>query len=48
MAKRVTSRYLPGGRTAYWRKVKHRRYEWFELLGWRAPVGGDPGWPARW
>ncbi len=43
VAKRVTSRYWPGRRTPYWRKVKHRSYEWFELLGWRAPKGRDPG-----
>jgi bifunctional non-homologous end joining protein LigD len=43
VAKRVTSRYWPGRRTPYWRKVKHRSYEWFDLLGWRAPVGRDPG-----
>src|SRR5262249_43924526 len=43
VAKRVTSRYWPGRRTAYWRKVKHRRYEWFDLLGWRAPSGRNPG-----
>ncbi len=24
VAKRVTSRYWPGGRSPYWRKVKHR------------------------
>jgi hypothetical protein len=27
----------------YWRKVKHRSYEWFDLLGWLAPKGRDPG-----
>jgi bifunctional non-homologous end joining protein LigD len=43
VAKRVTSRYWPGRRTPYWRKVKHRTYEWFELPGWRAPAGRDPG-----
>jgi bifunctional non-homologous end joining protein LigD len=43
VAKRVTSRYWPGRRTPYWRKVKHKSYEWFELLGWRAPKGRDPG-----
>jgi bifunctional non-homologous end joining protein LigD len=43
VAKRVTSRYWPGRRTPYWRKVKHRTFEWFELLGWRAPAGRDPG-----
>ena len=43
VAKRVTSRYWPGRRTPYWRKVKHRSYEWFDLLGWRAPKGRDPG-----
>jgi bifunctional non-homologous end joining protein LigD len=43
VAKRVTSRYWPGRRTPYWRKVKHRSYEWFELLGWRAPAGRDSG-----
>jgi bifunctional non-homologous end joining protein LigD len=43
VAKRVTSRYWPGKRTPYWRKVKHRRYGWFELLGWRAPLGRNPG-----
>jgi bifunctional non-homologous end joining protein LigD len=43
VAKRVTSRYLPGRRSPYWRKVKHRSFEWFELLGWRAPAGRDPG-----
>ena len=48
VAKRVTSRYWPGRRTPYWRKVKHRSYEWFDLLGWRAPKGRDPGgcWPG--
>jgi hypothetical protein len=24
-------------------KVKHRSFEWFDLLGWRAPAGRDPG-----
>jgi bifunctional non-homologous end joining protein LigD len=43
VAKRVTSRYWPGRRTPYWRKVKNRSFEWFELLGWRAPAGRDPG-----
>jgi bifunctional non-homologous end joining protein LigD len=43
VAKRVTSRYWPGRRTPYWRRVKHRTFEWFELLGWRAPAGRDPG-----
>jgi bifunctional non-homologous end joining protein LigD len=43
VAKRVTSRYWPGRRTPYWRKIKHRSFEWFELLGWRAPAGRDPG-----
>jgi bifunctional non-homologous end joining protein LigD len=43
VAKRVTSRYWPGRRTPYWRKVKHRTFEWYELLGWRAPAGRDPG-----
>jgi bifunctional non-homologous end joining protein LigD len=43
VAKRVTSRYWPGRRTPYWRKVKHRTFEWFDLLGWRAPAGRDPG-----
>jgi bifunctional non-homologous end joining protein LigD len=43
VAKRVTSRYWPGRRTPYWRKVKHRRHEWFDLLGWRAPAGRNPG-----
>jgi bifunctional non-homologous end joining protein LigD len=43
VAKRVTSRYWPGRRTPYWRKVKHRSFEWFDLLGWRAPAGRDPG-----
>jgi hypothetical protein len=23
--------------------VKHRRYEWFDLLGWQAPRGRNPG-----
>jgi hypothetical protein len=32
-----------GRRTREWRKVKHRSYEWFELLGWRAPRARDPG-----
>jgi bifunctional non-homologous end joining protein LigD len=43
VANRVTSRYWPGRRTPYWRKVKHRSFEWFELLGWRAPAGRDAG-----
>jgi bifunctional non-homologous end joining protein LigD len=43
VAKRVTSRYLPGRRSPYCRKVKHRSFEWFDLLGWRAPAGRDPG-----
>jgi hypothetical protein len=43
VAKRVTSRYWPGRRTPYWRKVKHRTFEWFDLLGCRAPAGRDPG-----
>jgi bifunctional non-homologous end joining protein LigD len=43
VAKRVTSRYMPGRRSPYWRKVKHRSFEWFDLLGWRAPAGRDPG-----
>jgi bifunctional non-homologous end joining protein LigD len=43
VAKRVTSRYLPGRRSPYWRKIKHRSFEWFDLLGWRAPSGRDPG-----
>jgi bifunctional non-homologous end joining protein LigD len=43
VAKRVTSRYLPGRRSPCWRKVKHRSFEWFDLLGWRAPAGPDPG-----
>jgi bifunctional non-homologous end joining protein LigD len=43
VAKRTTSRYWPGQRTPYWRKVKHRSYQWFDLLGWRAPVGRNPG-----
>jgi bifunctional non-homologous end joining protein LigD len=33
VAKPVTSRYWPGRRTPYWRRVKHRTFEWFELLG---------------
>jgi bifunctional non-homologous end joining protein LigD len=45
VAKRVTSGYWPGRRTRNWRKVKHRTFEWFELLGWRAPAGRDPGGP---
>jgi ATP-dependent DNA ligase len=43
VAKRITSRYWPGRRTGYWRKVKHRSFEWFDLLGWRAPVGRNLG-----
>jgi bifunctional non-homologous end joining protein LigD len=43
VAKRVTSRYLPGRRSPYWRKLKHRSFEWFELLGWLGPAGRDPG-----
>jgi hypothetical protein len=43
VAKRVTSRYWPGRRTPFSRKVKHCTFEWFELLGWRAPAGSDPG-----
>jgi len=43
VAKRVTSCYWPGRRTPYWRKVKHRTFEWFDLLGWRAPSGRDAG-----
>jgi bifunctional non-homologous end joining protein LigD len=43
VAKRMTSRYWPGRRTPYWRKLKHRSYEWFDLLGWRAPAGRNPG-----
>ena len=43
IAKRITSCYWPGRRTPYWRKVKHRNYEWFELLGRRAPRGQAPG-----
>jgi hypothetical protein len=33
----------------YWRKMKHRTYGWFDLLGWRAPFGRNPGgcWPAE-
>jgi hypothetical protein len=50
VAKRVTSRYWPGRRTPDWRKVKHRTFKWFELLGRRAPAGPHPraaGWAGR-
>jgi ATP-dependent DNA ligase len=43
VAKRVTSCCWSGRRTSCSRKVKHRTYEWFEPLGWRAPAGRDSG-----
>jgi ATP-dependent DNA ligase len=43
VAKRVPSRCSPGRRTPCWRKVIHRWYEWFDLLGWRALAGRSPG-----
>jgi bifunctional non-homologous end joining protein LigD len=46
VAKPVTSCYWPGRRTPFWRKVKHRTYEWFDLLRWRGTKGPGPRWPA--
>jgi hypothetical protein len=42
VAKLVTS---PERAHPYWRKVKHRSFEWFELLAGGAPTGPDPGGP---
>lgn len=43
VAKRCQSRYLPGRRTQYWRKVKHQTVEWFDCLGWVPPRERDRG-----
>jgi bifunctional non-homologous end joining protein LigD len=40
MAKRLDSRYLPGQRSAAWRKVKVRRRQELVIGGWTAGTGG--------
>ena len=39
MAKRRDSLYVPGKRSAMWRKVKHRRRQEFVIVGWQAGEG---------
>jgi len=43
MAKRRDSVYLPGKRSAVWRKVKHRRRQEFVIVGWQAGEGNRTG-----
>jgi bifunctional non-homologous end joining protein LigD len=40
VAKRLDSRYLPGERSRAWLKLKHRRQERFEVVGWRRGPDG--------
>lgn len=43
VTKQVSSRYQPGRRSPAWRKLKHRKVEWFDLARWRRPAGRDVG-----
>jgi bifunctional non-homologous end joining protein LigD len=43
MAKRLTSRYRPGARSADWRKIKVRRTAGVVVGGWLGGAGGRSG-----
>ena len=43
MAKRMTSRYLPGRRTDTWLKIKHRQDQEVIVVGWREGTGRRGG-----
>jgi len=44
MAKRLSSRYEPGRRTAAWRKIKNKRRQEVVIGGWQPGEGGRAGW----
>ncbi|HET9730978.1 MAG TPA: non-homologous end-joining DNA ligase [Acidimicrobiia bacterium] len=43
MAKRVDSRYEPGGRSRAWLKIKHQLRQEFVVGGWQPGLGGRTG-----
>jgi bifunctional non-homologous end joining protein LigD len=44
MAKRLQSRYEPGRRSPYWRKIKNVRRQEVVIGGWKPGEGGRAGW----
>ena len=43
MAKRLDSRYLPGGRSDFWRKIKNVRRQEVVVAGWKPGQGNREG-----